>query len=177
MATDKQKGKLSDWLDTIQQDSWQLELVISGFVVFLLIGGWEPVKELEYDLGLMRDTSANYWTFNFLYHVFRMAYATLLGCLLIHVIMRGLWIAAVGLRSVSGEIDYDELTCQPRFTDRSPPPPNGFFRCLHRAARTQLQRGFFLGLPTGRHELLLRARILENDSLRWSDGRTIYFYK
>jgi len=118
MATDKEKGKLAEWLDSIQQDSWQLELLISGFVIFLLIGGWGPLQEWEYNLGLLRDTSTSYRSLNFMYYFFRTAYATLLGCLLVHVLMRGLWIAAVGLRSVSGEIDYEELPYQPRFTDR-----------------------------------------------------------
>jgi hypothetical protein len=39
------KESLKTWLDGIQQDSWQLELLISGFVIFLLIGGLEPMSE------------------------------------------------------------------------------------------------------------------------------------
>lgn len=35
--------------------------------------------------------------------------------LIIHVILRGLWISAVGLRSVSGDIDFDHLKLAPRF--------------------------------------------------------------
>ncbi|MGB5377936.1 hypothetical protein [Muriicola sp.] len=33
-----------------------------------------------------------------------------------HVILRGLWIGAIGLRYVSGEIDYDKLAYSPKFT-------------------------------------------------------------
>ena len=29
-------SKLSKWLETLQQESWQLELVISGFAIFLV---------------------------------------------------------------------------------------------------------------------------------------------
>ncbi len=110
--------ELSTWLDYLQRESWQLELLISGFVVFLLIGGWEPVKDLEYDLRLLFNASKSYFYLSFLYYVFRTAYVTLIFCLLFHVILRGIWIAAIGLRSVSGDIDYDRLAYQPKFKNR-----------------------------------------------------------
>ncbi|MEM9929145.1 MAG: hypothetical protein AAF840_04965, partial [Bacteroidota bacterium] len=116
-AVPKQAGQ-STWLDYLQQESWQLELLISGFVIFLLLGGLEPVRAWEYDLDLMLNTSRKYFFLNFLYYTLRVAYITLLGCLLLHVALRGVWIAAIGLRSVSGEIDYDRLPYKPRFTDR-----------------------------------------------------------
>lgn len=109
---------LKNWLDNLQQESWQLELLISGFTLFLLIGGWEPVKALEYDLAIYRGTIETASIMNMLYYVLRTAYLSLLSCLLIHVVLRGVWIAAIGLRSVSGEIDYDQLHYQPRFVDR-----------------------------------------------------------
>jgi hypothetical protein len=95
-----------------------LELLVSSFVLFLLIGGWEPVKSLEYDLIVLRGTGTGANNLNFLYYALRTAYSSLLACLLIHLVMRGVWIAAIGLRSVSGEIDYDQLHYQPRFIDR-----------------------------------------------------------
>ncbi len=51
------------------------------------------------------------------YYVLRTAYVVLLICLIIHVLLRGVWIAAIGLRYVSGDIDYAKLRYQPRFTD------------------------------------------------------------
>ncbi len=109
---------LSSWLDSLQQESWQLELLISGFVVFLLIGGWGPVKDLEYDLDLILNVSGKYSFLNFLYYVLRTAYLSLLACLLFHVVLRGMWIAAIGLRSISGDIEFDQLPYQPRFKER-----------------------------------------------------------
>ena len=41
----------------------------------------------------------------------------LLANLLIHVILRGLWIGALGLRYVSGDIDYEVLNYSPKFTN------------------------------------------------------------
>ncbi|SEQ35110.1 hypothetical protein [Neolewinella agarilytica] len=113
---DKQTAK--SWLDYLQQESWQLELLISGFVIFLLIGGWQPLSELEYEAMLLANTSNSFRTVIFVYYVLRTAYFSLLMCLLIHVVLRGLWIAAVGLRSVSGEIDYEALNFKTRFTQR-----------------------------------------------------------
>jgi len=37
--------------------------------------------------------------------------------LIIHIVLRGLWIGALGLRYVSGEIDYDNLNYSEKFTN------------------------------------------------------------
>jgi hypothetical protein len=114
----KEQGILNSWLDAMQQNSWQLELLVSGFVIFLLIGGWEPIDDLEYDLYLLLNVSESYSTLELIYNALRTAYLSLLGCLMIHVVMRGLWIAAIGLRSISGDIDYDAFNYEKRFVDR-----------------------------------------------------------
>lgn len=108
-------SELKSWLDKIQQDSWQLELIISGFVIFLLIGGITPIHEWENELTLLRTTSRAYLLLGILYYTLRTAYVALLVCLLLHVILRGIWIAAIGLRYVSGDIDYDALKYQDRY--------------------------------------------------------------
>ncbi|CAH1001421.1 hypothetical protein LEM8419_02324 [Neolewinella maritima] len=46
MNTQEEQAPLKSWLDKLQQESWQLELLISGFVIFLLIGGLEPMFDL-----------------------------------------------------------------------------------------------------------------------------------
>ncbi len=112
------KRNLSTWLDSLQQESWQLELLISGFSIFLLLGGWSWLEGLEYDFILLFQGSDSYDIFGPLYYGGRVAYGTLIGCLLLHVMLRGLWIAAVGLRSVSGGIDYDKLRYSPYFRER-----------------------------------------------------------
>ena len=108
---------LSRWLDALQQESWQLELIISGFVIFLLIGGWPAVTGFESDLQLLLTDDRSYMPVFLLYMVGRTAYLSLLICLVVHVVMRGLWIAAIGLRSVSGEIDYRSLGYRERYED------------------------------------------------------------
>jgi hypothetical protein len=109
------KESLKTWLDGIQQDSWQLELLISGFVIFLLIGGLEPMSEWDYRLNLLMRESLAFVFLIVIFKTMKTAYLALLVCLLLHVLLRGLWIAAVGLRYVSGDIDYEHLRYQPKF--------------------------------------------------------------
>ena len=44
------KHKLSEWLDKIQQDSWQLELVVTGFSIFLMLGVLSKLDDLRLDM-------------------------------------------------------------------------------------------------------------------------------
>ena len=39
-------SRLSEWLDNLQQDSYQLELLVSGFAIVLLVGLYEPLGSL-----------------------------------------------------------------------------------------------------------------------------------
>lgn len=104
----------SEWLKKIQQESWQLELIISGFAIF----GLFQFKEFfdNYVLSLAPSAQiANMLvlSFAFIVHGFIIIFIT---NLLIHVFIRGLWIGAIGLRYVSGDIDYDKLNYSQRFT-------------------------------------------------------------
>ncbi|MEO0732803.1 MAG: hypothetical protein AAFZ52_08215 [Bacteroidota bacterium] len=114
----QRKSSLANWLDAIQQESWQLELLISGFAIFLLFGADQALRSWEHDLILLQQSSEQFFLLDTLYYTSRIGCDTLLGCLIVHVILRGLWIAAIGLRSVSGEIEYDRLTYRPVFVER-----------------------------------------------------------
>lgn len=115
MSKPTNKRALQAWLDKIQQDSWQLELIISGFAIFLLIGSWQPIMDFEYQISLLLDVDISYALGFVFYQMLRTGYQALLFCLLVHLVLRGLWIAAIGLRSVSGDIDYEALRYQQRF--------------------------------------------------------------
>lgn len=98
-------------LQKLQEESWQLELIISGFAIFGLVSafgelriGWQTAENEE-----------NIFTAIF-FTVAIVSCAILIFNLLLHVVLRGLWIGALGLRYVSGDIDYDELRYSPRFT-------------------------------------------------------------
>lgn len=111
------KLNFREWLEKLQQESWQLELIISGFALF---GIWEA-KSL---VGLL----SNYSTIHVAPGVFKATLRALtLGVqvswmiffinLLIHVFTRGLWIGAIGLRYVSGDIDFKALDYSSPFTN------------------------------------------------------------
>ncbi|WP_424000487.1 hypothetical protein [Maribacter sp. IgM3_T14_3] len=99
------------WLDKLQQESWQLELLISGFAIFGLVSLMEviDIKRAEAYLANMPGLGR--------------LLQTLMACsfffvfnLLLHVLLRGLWIGAIGLRYVSGEIDFEKLNYSEKFS-------------------------------------------------------------
>jgi hypothetical protein len=99
-------------LQKLQEESWQLELIISGFAIFGLFSAGEPMRIWT------REAQNNQETFTAItLTVVTVSLAILLFNLLLHVILRGLWIGALGLRYVSGDIDYDELKYSPKFTN------------------------------------------------------------
>jgi hypothetical protein len=107
---------LTKWLDKLQQESWQLELLISGFAIFLLIGGLGPYHELRQQIDTLSLANGNFGILTLPYETLRMAYYVLLLSLLLHVIMRGLWISTIGLRYVSGDIDFAQLSLSSQFS-------------------------------------------------------------
>lgn len=104
-------SKFKELLDKLQQESWQLELLISGFAIFGLFSSLGPLENLWYKANALESTS------RFLYPIAFIACNVLIISLVVHVVLRGLWIGAIGLRYVSGEIDYDALNYKKRFTN------------------------------------------------------------
>jgi len=104
MQEDFKSGVFKKWLDTLQQESWQLELIISGFALYALFSSFQPM-EVEIKRSIVFEDSLRVYFLTFtLVSLF-----VLTLNLTAHVILRGLWIGAIGLRYVSGEIDYHEL--------------------------------------------------------------------
>jgi len=56
MEKDKNKS-FTKWLEILQQESWQLELLISGFAIFLLAESFEPVRNLDDQINLLLSGS------------------------------------------------------------------------------------------------------------------------
>jgi hypothetical protein len=113
---DKQeKSKFTQWLETLQQESWQLELVISGFAIFLLIGLYEPMQNLWRQTIDLASASRNVSVLLLPVTILQGSWLVLLINLIIHILLRGLWISTVGLRYVSEEIDFDALRLHDRF--------------------------------------------------------------
>ncbi|MEO9570459.1 MAG: hypothetical protein ABJH82_03520 [Polaribacter sp.] len=111
MSNDFKSNKFKELLDKLQQESWQLELLISGFAIFGLISALGPIES-----GLNEARALENPYFPKLYQIAFLSCYVLIINLIIHVIIRGLWIGAIGLRYVSNDIDYNELNYGKRFT-------------------------------------------------------------
>ncbi|MBN1119430.1 MAG: hypothetical protein JXA77_19620 [Bacteroidales bacterium] len=111
MEKTSNKNLLKNLLDRLQEDSWQLELLVSGFTIFGLFYALEPVSNI-YQKAIYND--------DLLKDVYQAVYAAILILifnLIIHVIFRSLWIGALGLRYISGEVDIEKLNYSERFTN------------------------------------------------------------
>ena len=109
MNNDYKSPAFRKLLDSLQQQSWELELLISGFAIFGLFTAYEPLK-VE-----MLNAENEQHVYSFVIHFIALiACSILLFNLLLHVILRGLWIGALGLRYVSGDIEFDKL----KYTDK-----------------------------------------------------------
>ncbi|MFP2995919.1 hypothetical protein ABN763_08410 [Spongiivirga sp. MCCC 1A20706] len=111
MSTDYTKTSFKKLLEKLQEESWQLELIISGFAIFGLFTALDPISIARTE-ALNVENPAGYITLT----IVLISCYILLFNLLLHVILRGLWIGALGLRYVSGDIDYDALNYSPKFT-------------------------------------------------------------
>ena len=111
MNNNPQDKKFKKWLDILQQESWQLELIISGFAIYGLFMIIDPI-ELA---GLEARNEQNVYRV-FLMQGLKISWYIITVNLIAHVVLRGLWIGAIGLRYVSGDINYDKLKYSPKFT-------------------------------------------------------------
>ncbi|NRA92221.1 MAG: hypothetical protein HRU26_05960 [Psychroserpens sp.] len=98
-------------LQRLQEESWQLELIISGFAIFGLFTAIDPINEAA-----QLAQSKQQIVYFFILIIALVSCAILIFNLLLHVVLRGLWIGALGLRYVSGEIDYETLNYSEKFT-------------------------------------------------------------
>ena len=111
------KGFFKEWLEQLQQESWQLELLISGLALF---GIWES-REMVASFDHYVDNNVYGGAFNqitfWLLFILKVGWRIFFINLLIHVILRGLWIGSIGLRYISGDIEYENLNYSEVATD------------------------------------------------------------
>lgn len=112
MSSDYNNPAFKKLLKKLQEESWQLELIISGFAIFGLFSAYTPLKLLYTEA----STDGNN-LIAFMYVIALISCVILAFNLLLHVILRGMWIGALGLRYVSGEIDYESLNYSDKFTN------------------------------------------------------------
>ena len=112
MQNDYTKPEFKKLLHKLQEESWQLELLISGFAIFGLFTAIPTITES------LKEAENNRQVYTFVISlVATISCYILIFNLLLHVLLRGLWIGALGLRYVSGDIDYDSLKYSQKFTN------------------------------------------------------------
>jgi len=117
-----EQGKLRRWVSNLQLESWQLELLITGFSIFLLASSldqYDKFKEAMIFDKLSPGSNGSNPLFAlsgvFLLNAIPWALRFFLINLLIHLLLRGFWIGIVGLSSVSAVIDFDKLKLRGKF--------------------------------------------------------------
>ena len=105
--TQKEKSNFSTWLEGLQQESWQLELLLSGFAIFLLIGAYEPLQSLTFTV--FEFQGSIFASLILPYFILFAAWYVMVINLILHVVLRGLWISAIGLRYVAGSINFESF--------------------------------------------------------------------
>ncbi len=107
-----EKTSFKKLLEKLQEDSWQLELLISGFAIFGLFYSLEPVHHASIE-ALRGEETISFITLN----AVKLFLLIMIFNLMLHIILRALWIGALGLRYVSGEINFDNLNYSEKFTN------------------------------------------------------------
>ena len=116
MKADK-KNSFIEWLEMLQQESWQLELLISGFALYGIWASQDMLQMIQDYISINKPSgSVGAKVVALLTVMLRAGWLIFFTNLLIHVVLRGLWIGAIGLRYVSGNIDYDKLNYSDYFT-------------------------------------------------------------
>lgn len=111
----KQRQHFKEWLEKLQQESWQLELLVTGFAIVLLIGAFDLIRDWMLHVKYLSSAIQHNFIFQILAVVALVGWLFLLLNLILHVLLRGLWISAIGLRYVSGDIDIEKLHLSKRF--------------------------------------------------------------
>ena len=113
------ENQIGDWLKKLERESWQLELLVSAFTIFLLIAAGREFKEYINDLQYRYNISSGTLSFIYLFlNLVQKSIQALTVCLVGHLMLRGFWIGTIGLRSVQSSIDFSKLNYNTFFTDK-----------------------------------------------------------
>ena len=119
MSEEKSQDQITQWLKKLERESWQLELLVSAFTIFLWIGASESFGSylLELNYSYSFDNSLLGLIVFFL-SLLLTSIQVLTAFLIIHLLLRGFWIGAIGLRSVQPSINYEKLNYSEFFLER-----------------------------------------------------------
>jgi hypothetical protein len=107
------------WVKKLQQESWELELLVSGFSIVLLTKLAEWLQVVIDNIGVNLNMNINFTVgiYIFLALVLLASYALIIN-LVIHLIFRGFWVGVVGLGSVAPTTNFEKLKYSTFFTQK-----------------------------------------------------------
>ncbi|MFY0653690.1 MAG: hypothetical protein JXQ96_16720 [Cyclobacteriaceae bacterium] len=117
--SDIKKDQIGQWLKKLERESWQLELLVSAFTIFLLIQAIDSFSGFYEDLPFAYNLDGNILSFIYLFlGLLGMSIKALSIFLIVHLMLRGFWIGTIGLRSVQSEINFKSLNYNEFFSKR-----------------------------------------------------------
>jgi hypothetical protein len=98
------------WVKKLQQESWELELLVSGFSIVLLskLTEWLQVLINDIPFTINMHDSFSAAIFFFMSFLLLASYALIIN-LIVHLVFRGFWVGIVGLGSVAPNTDLTKL--------------------------------------------------------------------
>ena len=112
-------NQIEVWLKKLEQESWQLELLVSGFTIFLLQLAYQEIGDYSDSFEFHHQSGSIFFTISvLLLYIVSICTLVLIVNLVLHLSLRGFWIGAIGLRSVGAGIDYHRLNYTEFFTNK-----------------------------------------------------------
>ena len=103
----------------MERESWQLELLVSAFTIFLLIQANIAFDSFMVEVEYQYNFESNLLVFMYIFlGLLNQALKALTFFLIAHLMLRGFWIGTIGLRSVQSEIDFGRLNYSDFFTKK-----------------------------------------------------------
>ncbi|WP_424964308.1 hypothetical protein [Ekhidna sp.] len=113
------EDQIESWLKKLERESWQLELLVSAFTIFLLIGANAEFDTFLAGLRYEYNISGPILSIGYVFLILiQKSISALTICLVVHLMLRGFWIGAIGLRSVQSNIDFSKLNYNDFFTEK-----------------------------------------------------------
>ena len=107
---EENQDQIRQWLRKLEQESWQLELLVSAFTIFLLIQASGAFDSFLDGIVYQYNINASLLTFVYFFLLLLgLAIKALVIFLIIHLLLRGFWIGTIGLRSVQADVDFQKL--------------------------------------------------------------------
>lgn len=115
----KEEEQIGQWLKKLERESWQLELLVSAFTIFLLIGASENFGKFLLEVNYIYSFNNSLLGLGvFFLSLIYTSIKVLTAFLIIHLLLRGFWIGAIGLRSVQPSIEYEKLNYSEFFLEK-----------------------------------------------------------